>query len=76
METESVSKVSGPHDMGIEKKIIILHINIHKKIEEALKYNNNRCVSFIQFTNTIYCWFEVTGPHDKEDIEKTAFILY
>ena len=51
METESVSEDSGPYDMeAIEKK--------HSyKIEEALKYNKKSCVSFVQFTNTICCWF-------------------
>ena len=51
-------------------------IYIHIKIEEALKYNKKSCVSFIQFTNTICCWIGVIGPHDMEDIEKTAINLY
>ena len=76
METESVSEVSGPHDMeAIEKKIISAYQRSYK-IEEALKYNKKSCVSFVQFTNTICCWFGVTGPHDIEDIEQNAIILY
>ena len=31
-----------------------------------------RGVLFVQFTDTICCWFGVTGSHDMEDIE----ILY
>ena len=77
METESVSEVSGPHDMeAIEKKIIISAYQYSYKIEEALKYNKKSCVSFVQFTNTMCCWIRVTGSHDMEDIEKTAIILY
>ena len=62
METESVSEVEAIE----EKKSLFLHI------EEALKYNRKSCVSFIQFTNTIYCWFGVTESHDMEDIEKNC----
>ena len=61
METESVSVVSGPHDM---------------EIEEALKYSRKSCVSFVQFTNTICCWVGVTEPHDMEDIEKISAIIF
>ena len=72
METESVSEVSGSHDMeAIEKKIISTYWYSYK-IEEALKYNLKSGVSFVQFTNTICCWIGVTGPHDMEDIEKNG----
>ena len=39
------------------------------------KNNQNSCVSFILFTNTICNWIGVTGSHDMEDIENTAIIL-
>ena len=44
-------------------------------MEVVLKYNRKNSISIIQFTNTIYCWFGVTGSHDMEDIKK-AIILY
>ena len=46
METESVSKVSGPHDMeAIEKKkIIISAYSYSYKIENALKYIKKLCL--------------------------------
>ena len=45
METESVSEVSGPHDMKvIEKKMTISAYQYSYKIQEALKYNNDSCV--------------------------------
>ena len=53
-----------------DKKIIISAYEYSYKIEEALKHNRKRCVSFVQFTNTTCCWFGVIGSHDMEDIEK------
>ena len=49
------------------QKIIISLYFYSYKIQEAIKYIKNRCVLFIQFTNTICCWFGVTGSHDMED---------
>ena len=72
METEYVSEVSEPDMEAIEKQIVIYAYSYSYIIEEALTYNSNRCVSFVQFINTICCWFGVTGPYDIADIEKTA----
>ena len=63
--------VAWSHDMeAADKKIIISANEYSYKIEEALKYDRKRCVLFVQFTNTIFCWFGVMTPHDMEDIEK------
>ena len=80
METESVSEVSGPHDMeAIEEKNHNFFNSAYEyqyKIEDALTYNKRSCVTVLQFTYKICCWIGNHGLHDMEDIENTAIILY